>query len=150
MNLKDPIQKTVRRYLSISQKRKEAGFSIFAAAWSSLCLVGYSLDYVPLAWTNFGPEWNQTFLKCVLALSIVHACGTLLNGHWRWSPLIRLFGSVGMAAAFILMTYMTPWQRFSSGTLPYGLAAYYFSKTAWGIWPDVVDAWWNGASETYG
>lgn len=54
------------------------------------------------AWvTSFPAEW---WAETIMAASTVYIVGILINGHWRWSPVLRVAGSglhVVVMAAFV-------------------------------------------------
>lgn len=138
------LKRRVKHYLSHSQKLREAAHSSVTMLWSVWLLTWYSLGQTPLSWTNFGAEHNIQFAKLVLTFSLIHALGAWLNGHYRWSPLLRFIGFFGLASCFAMLTYFTPWERGSSGTIPYGFLSVYLWITCTGVWPDVQDAFRRG------
>lgn len=134
------------RYLYPQRKRFEILSAIFAGGFG-IHIWAASFAGNPLAWAGFDVGGALMFGQAMSLAALVHALGVRINGHWRYSPALRL---VGMAIHTCLFGWLA-WHgqgqtagytyAWGCGLLLYGaLSALKDTKRALG-W----DAEWNKA-----
>ena len=85
----------------------------------------------PLLWAGLDNSDALMFGQAMSLSGLVHALGVRINGHWRWSPALRLVGMAGHAAAFAFLTI-----HGGDSTASY--------TYAWGVGMAVFGAWSAG------
>jgi hypothetical protein len=56
-----------------------------------------------LDWTGLDQREQLLMAQAMVLASLVHALGVRINGHWRWSPLLRV---IGMSAHVTIMAWL--------------------------------------------
>lgn len=79
-------------------------------------------DYGPYV-TSVRAEW---WSWPILINSLLYILGILINGNWKWSPALRLFGSVFHVVTLFLFAwlswYVSPLDPFITGCVTLGVA----------------------------
>ena len=87
------------RFLYPQRKRLEMLSAIFAGGFG---VYVWTLSYTtnPLWWAGLFDADARDFGQVITCAALIHAAGVRINGSWRWSPVLRLFGMVIHAAMF--------------------------------------------------
>lgn len=87
------------RYLYPRRKWLEIQSAVFAAGFGVHLWIAVRHGE-PLAWAGVHNGHALLFGQLVSLAALIHALGVRVNGHWRWSPALRLFGMTCHAALF--------------------------------------------------
>ena len=93
------------QYLYPVRKRLEMLSAIFAGGFG-VFVWAMTFHNNPLAWADLTNSGALAFGQVMSLAAFVHALGVRINGHWRWSPVLRL---AGMACHTMLFGWLS-WQ----------------------------------------
>jgi len=85
------------------RKGIEASFSIYGLMMGLSMLTSLMDGGNPLAWGGLTREASFTICYLFGIFGLVHFLGVKINGHWRWSPIIRFFGVLGHTAILLYL-----------------------------------------------
>lgn len=127
------------RYLYPHRKRMEILSAVFAAGFG-LFIWGQSFHSEPLAWAGLHNGAALMFGQAMSLAALIHALGVRINGHWRWSPVLRLAGMIVHTALFAWLAWHGTGQ---TAAYTYGWGA---GLLAYGAWSAGRDTWraWSG------
>ena len=81
----------MQRYLYPARKRLEILSAVFAGGFGvHIWAAGFHGE--PLLWAGLHNGQALIFGQIMSMAAFVHALGVRINGHWRWSPALRLLG----------------------------------------------------------
>lgn len=83
----------------------------------------------------------------ILAASTVYLLGILINGNWRWSAAMRLFGAAFHVAVFT--AFLASAMQAEAGVLICSFGSGFALLNAWAVWLNLIDLIgavrrWNG------
>ena len=88
----------MQRYLYPQRKRLEILSAMFAGGYGvHIWAAGFHGE--PLLWAGLHNGQALIFGQIMSMAAFVHALGVRINGHWRWSPALRLLGPVRVHVA---------------------------------------------------
>lgn len=84
-----------RRRVEILAALYAGGFGMYV--WTS-SLTGHA---APIAWLGVSPSGQLMLAQIVTICALIHALGIRINGHWQYSPALRLVGMGVHAFVFV-------------------------------------------------
>ena len=126
-----------QRYLYPVRKQLEMMSALFSGGYGiHVWLLAFQTN--PLRWADLSTGQSLLFGQAMSLAAFVHALGIRINGHWRYSPCLRIFGMMVHATAFLFLS----WQGIgSTAGYVYGWG---FALALAGAWSAARDVW--GAS----
>lgn len=92
----------MQRYLYPQRKRLEILSAMFAGGYGvHIWAAGFHGE--PLLWAGLHNGQALIFGQIMSMAAFVHALGVRINGHWRWSPSLRL---AGMSAHTLMFAFL--------------------------------------------
>lgn len=92
----------------------------------------------PINWTGFSLTAQLELGAFLVAAALAHGLGVRVNGSWRWSPVLRLWGMATHSALFAALTIAG---AASTAGYTYAWATGFLAFGAWNAARDSIDAW---------
>lgn len=124
------------RYLYPVRKRIELLAALYAGGFG-LFVWATSFHGEPLAWAGMDNRAALAFGQAMSLAALVHALGIRINGHWRFSPVLRL---VGMTAHACLLAWLAANGHMQTAGYTYGCATLLAIAGAWSAARDTARA----------
>lgn len=97
------------RYIYPRSRQFELLAALFSLGMGLTIWVSLVSEFsTPLQWTTLAPHQKEAVAWLLVWAGVVHAAGVRINGSWRWSPMLRLFGMVLNAAVMAWLGFSGP------------------------------------------
>jgi hypothetical protein len=88
-----------RRQVELISALYALGFGLYVA---TAALANHS---PPIAWLGYSTQAQLGIAQAMCIAAFIHALGIRINGHWRWSPVLRVIGMTTHVCVMGLLTY---------------------------------------------
>lgn len=98
-----------RMHLYPTRRMAEIIGAMFAGGYG-LTVLRFLPDGNPLYWADYTMDEAIWTAAAMIVAAFVHAFGIRINGHWRWSPVLRFAGMTTHAAMFLMLAHAGAYQ----------------------------------------
>lgn len=83
------------RYLYPRRRQVELISALYALGFGLYVATAAIANHAPpIAWIRYSVQVQLWVAEAMCIASLIHALGIRINGHWRWSPVLRFVGMV--------------------------------------------------------
>lgn len=113
-------------YLYPARRAWEVRLAMAALGFGVYCgTIAAITDTQPLWWVRQEVGGPLSIPPALILASLIHATGIWVNGHWRWSPALRV---IGMAINFGVFVLLAVSAFPTSGGFTYAVLAYWLAR----------------------